>query len=124
MPNVDHHQFLSFELEFVAFEDFRGNELLRDLAREALFPETLDELGGDLLAYAFHDSGSRDRSSIRKSVQQQFEAEIVVPMGVGHIDRGQVLAACGYTASQRLRVFCGEEGVHKHRISFTINKTD
>src|ERR1700730_8344161 len=93
MPDFYHDKVFPFEVDHIALELLGDHETLRYLAGIAWFPEGRDVLWRGLLAHDLHNVGGRNRSGIGKAIQEGSDAEEMIAVAVGDIDRGQVLAA-------------------------------
>src|SRR6202049_3253566 len=72
--------------------------------------------------HGLHDLGCRDCPGERKTLQQWCEAEKMIAMCVGDVNRGEILAARHDPAQQSLRLLDREKSVHEDGISLTADE--
>src|SRR6266849_1631703 len=64
----------------------------------------------------------RDCLGMRETLQQWCEAEKMIAMSVGDIDRGEILAARDDPIRQSLRLLGREKGVHENGVALTVDE--
>src|SRR6202011_5174053 len=72
--------------------------------------------------HGLHDLGCRDCPGMRETLQQWCEAEKMIAMCVGDVNRGEVLAARHDPAQQSLRLLDREKSVHEDGISLAADE--
>src|SRR6266481_10166178 len=72
--------------------------------------------------HGLHDLGCRDCPGIRETLQQGCEAEKMITMSVGDVNRGEVLTARHDPAQQSLRLLDREKSVHEDGISLAADE--
>jgi hypothetical protein len=87
LADVDGAQRLAVDGDGVALEWFRDDCVVERVAAESLGP--FDSGGLVAGCDVGRDGGKRDRAGLREPVEEAFEPEVVVGVGVGDVDRGQ-----------------------------------
>src|SRR6266853_1094839 len=72
--------------------------------------------------HGLHDLRCRDRPDMRETLQQWCEAEKMIAMSVGDVNRGEVLTARDDPAQQSLRLLDREKSVHEDGISLAADE--
>src|SRR5260370_4993208 len=72
--------------------------------------------------HGLHDLGCRDCPGMRETLQQGYEAEKMIAMSVGDVNRGEVLPALHDPAQQSLRLLDREKSVHEDGISLAADE--
>src|ERR1700732_4288679 len=75
-----------------------------------------------MLLHGLDDLGCRDCPGVRKTLQQWCEAEKMIAMSVGDVNRGEVLTARHDPAQQSLRLLDREKSVHEDGISLAADE--
>src|ERR1700732_4126851 len=75
-----------------------------------------------MLMHGLDDLGGRDRLGARETLQKRCEAEEMIAVSVGDIDRGEVLAARDDPIQQGLRLLDREKGVHENGVALTVDE--
>ena len=86
-PTLMARSALAVDGDGVALEWFRDDGVVERVAAESLGP--LDPGGLVAGCDVGGDRGKRDRAGLRELVEEAFEPEVVVGVGVGDVDRGQ-----------------------------------
>ncbi len=66
--------------------------------------------------------GRRHRTRVRETLQQRREAEEVVAMRMGDVNRREALATGDDPVQQGLRLGGGEEGVHQDSVALALDQ--
>ena len=122
VAGVDRDQFVPLQVKGVPFKRFRQRDLLRKLTGKAGNPEAVKVGRIELTTHVFYDVRPRHRPRLGKALLKQSDAEEVIAMVVGQVDRGEVLATGCDPIRQRLRGFCGEKGIDQNSIPLTVNE--
>src|ERR1700726_4055495 len=72
--------------------------------------------------HGLHDLGCRDCPDMRETLQQRCEAEKMIAMSVGDVNRGEVLTTRHDPAQQSLRLLDREKSVHEDGISLAADE--
>src|ERR1700694_3340023 len=72
--------------------------------------------------HGLYDLGCRDRPGARETLQQWCEAEKMIAMSVGDIDRGEVLTARNDPIEQSLRLLGCEKSIHEDSVSLAVDE--
>src|ERR1700686_5163707 len=72
--------------------------------------------------HGLHDLRCRDCPDMRETLQQRCEAEKMIAMSVGDVNRGEVLTARHDPAQQSLRLLDREKSVHEDGISLAADE--
>jgi hypothetical protein len=121
-PIVHHNELVPFQLELVAFERLGNEKTIGNMGGKKGLPESLDAPRSEIGLHGLDDLGGRDRPCMRESIEQLCEAEEVIRVSVGDIDRGQVLSTCDDPIDQRLRLLRREKSVHEDSVSLTVDE--
>jgi hypothetical protein len=108
LADHDDSELVFLELDHVAVEGVRCNEVARDLIGEHPVPELL-EVGGELLLGLGDDGRVGDRSGAGERVEDRLESEEVIAVAMGDVDRGEVFAARAEPVDE-LRQVLGQVG--------------
>lgn len=121
VANIDRDNLVTFKVECRVIQSFGGNEICRNLTRQSPAP-TLDGFGREHGLHCVNHLRRCDRPRLRKTVAQQFQPKEMIGMGVGDVDRAQVLAGRGNPVSEFPRVRLREKSVNQQGIPFTVNQ--
>src|SRR3954462_10727738 len=113
---------MPFQLELAAFERLGNEKTLRNMGGKKCLPESLDAPRSEVGLHGLDDLGGRDRPCMRETIEQLFEAEEMIRVSVGDIDRGQVLSTRDDPIDQRLRLLRRDKSVHENSVSLTVDE--
>jgi hypothetical protein len=97
---------------------FRDQQVLWDLAVESLLPKRSNHLRGRSLAHQVDDAGGSQCSGVRKAFQDDGEADEVVAVAVGDIDRAEVPVGGRHPSGQYVRLGGGHERADQNGAPF------
>src|ERR1700720_3622759 len=75
-----------------------------------------------MLMHGLDDLRYRDCPGMRETLQQWCEAEKMIAMSMGDIDRGEVLTARNDPIHQSLRLLGREKGVRENGVALTVDE--
>src|SRR6202022_2979282 len=75
-----------------------------------------------MLMHGLDDLRYRDCPGMRETLQQWCDAEKMIAMSMGDIDRGEVLTARNDPIHQSLRLLGSKKGVHENGVALTVDE--
>jgi len=74
--------------------------------------------------HSLHGGGSGKRSRVWERIQQEFQTEEMVAMGMSDVNGYEILSALDEPVDEFLRMFNGQKRIDKDGIAFTMNQCD
>jgi hypothetical protein len=107
-------QLVAVEDDRLAVQRVGQHRAVQGLAREPLLGQLTRRLVGG--ASRLDDRRQRHRARVGEALQQRLEAEVVVEVGMGDVDRRQLLAGGFDAVAEPLDVIGQEQRVDEHRL--------
>jgi hypothetical protein len=102
VPQLHYDQVVAFELECAIGEGVSYDDPIGKLARKPRAPELLERIRGGLPAHEGHNAGRCNGLRFWEALENETEAEEMIPVPMGDIDRRQVPALRGDPLNQSL----------------------
>jgi len=115
-------QFLSFQIDDIAFHLFRENQLVRNLSRESRLPRSVERLRRCIPVHLLHGVGRRDRFGFRESLEKRAEPKPMVTVTMCDVYRCQILALCGNPICESVGLLDRHEGIHEDGVALTVDQ--
>ena len=90
VADINRDDFVAFKGECSAFQPLGGDEFRGDQSRKSTTP-SFDGSRREGGPHGVHYLRGRDRAGLGKAIAQKLEAEEMIGMGMGDVDRGQTL---------------------------------
>src|SRR5271156_6835780 len=91
-PRINWDELEPLQLQIVSFERLSNQKAVRNIAGKKATPEVVDPGWRELFPHGPNDLGRRDRLGVWETLQKRCEAEEMIAVAVGDIDRGEILA--------------------------------